>query len=437
MTFSRYFSNTFWLLASKVYRMGFALAITIWMARYLGPEQFGLLNYALSFVVLFSVFINLGLENVVVKQIVNNGELEGEVVASSLLLRFIGSAVFLIVTYFVVVLIKPDDSIVHKLVIILSIGYVFKVFEIIRYWFEAYMRAKYSAIMEVVALTISIAFKVFLIFFDAPLIYFGWAIASEMFVMAIGLSLMFAFHYGKPFGSLKPKLERVKTLFLEAWPLTLASALYMVAAKIDQIMLGNMIGSEAVGVYAAAVKLSEGWFFIPAVIATSLYPTMLNAKKTSRGLYLERTQNLLNLMAFIGVAAAILIGVVAAPVMNFVFGQGYSESTSILIVHIWGGVFIAISGISYRYLIAEGLQKYSLYRGVTGVIVNIALNLMLIPSYEVMGAAISTVVSQLMALYLFNCTREKTRELFYMQSKALSLTGFPKTVIQIKRLIRR
>lgn len=148
MKLSKYFSNTFWLLASKVYRMGFALAITIWMARYLGPEQFGVLNYALSFVILFSVLINLGLENVVVKQIVNNGDFEGEIVASSLFLRLIGSVAFFIITFFFVISVKPDDATVHNLVLILSIGYVFKAFEILRYWFEAYVRAKYSAIME-------------------------------------------------------------------------------------------------------------------------------------------------------------------------------------------------------------------------------------------------------------------------------------------------
>ncbi len=433
----KYLSNTFWLLASKVYRMGFALLITIWMARYLGPEQFGVLNYALSFVTLFSVLINLGLENVVVKEIINNRDFEGEIVASGISLRIIGSTVFLIVTIFTVGIINPNNATVHNLVLILSVGYILKSFEVIRYWFEAHVRAKYSALMEVLAFSVSIGFKLYLIMSEAPLVYFAWAIASEMLVMAIGLLAMFIFQYVKPFTSLKPKFGRVKFLFSEAWPLILASALYMVAAKIDQVMLGNMVGSEAVGVYAAAVKLSEGWFFIPAVIATSLYPTMLNAKKISRKLYIERTQHLLNVMAFVGVTAALTIGLVAAPLMDFVFGQDYTESTAVLIIHIWGGVFIAISGISYRFLIAEGLQKYSLYRGATGVVVNIALNFILIPNYGVIGAAVSTVVSQFMALYLFNYTRMKTRELFYMQSKALSLTGVAMTIKEIKRSIGR
>lgn len=436
MKLSKYFSNTFWLLASKVYRMGFALAMTVWIARYLGPEQFGLLNYALSIVILFSVLISLGLENIVVKQVINNEDTEGETIASSILMRFIGGAAFLAAICIVLAFTKSDSFLVHQLILILSFGYLFKALEIIRYWFEAYVRAKYSALMEIIALSISIIFKVSLILLEAPLIFFAWAIASEMVVMAIGLLIIFALKYKKPFNSLKPKMDKIKSLFKEAWPLTLASALYMIAAKIDLIMLGNMIGSESVGIYSAAVKISEGWFFIPAVIATSLYPSMLNAKKNSQELYIVRTQRLLNVMAMIGMTAAFIIGFTASPLMSVMFGSEYSDSAPILIIHIWGGIFIAISGISYRYLITEGLQKYSLYRGITGVIINIAINLILIPKYGTMGAAISTVISQFIALYLFNCFNSKTRELFYMQTRALFLTDAISTFRQIKEAIK-
>ncbi|ORT51869.1 hypothetical protein ST37_04065 [Vibrio sp. qd031] len=416
--------------------MGLGVGITVWMARYLGPEQFGVFNYALSFVILFTVLINLGLENIVVKTIINSPSNEGETLASSLLLRAMGGCVFFISTITLINYIRPNDSIVHHLVIILSIGYLFKIFEAIRYWFEAHVKAKFSSIIEVLALTTSVVIKAILILNDAPLIYFAWAVVGEMVVMALGLSVLFMIKYGKPLKTLKPKRKRVQSLFYEAWPLTLASALYMIAAKIDQIMLGNMIDSEAVGVYAAAVKLSEGWFFIPAVIATSLYPTMLSAKKNSRVLYIERTQHLLNLMAIIGISAAIFVILIANPLVNFVFGTEYQQSASVLIVHILGGIFVAISGISYRYLISEGLQKYSLYRGLTGVVVNIIMNFFMIPQYGVMGAAISTVVSQFMALYLFNISRTETKELFYMQSKALSLTGSVATLRHYKTKIQ-
>ncbi|WP_133126471.1 flippase, partial [Vibrio breoganii] len=225
-----------------------------------------------------------------------------------------------------------------------------------------------------------------------------------------------------------------KYLMGEAWPLILASALYIVFTKIDQIMLGELVGSESVGIYAAAVKISEGWYFVPGMIATSLYPLMLKAKKRSRKSYIDITQQLLNVMVLIAVLAAVFIGIISSNLINLTFGQYYSESANILIAHIWGGVFIAIGGVSYRYLIAEGLQKYSFYRALFGAIVNICLNLFLIPRYGATGAAVATVLSQFMTLYLFNSLNKATRELFYMQSKALSLTGTPSTIRFLKGL---
>ena len=187
-------------------------------------------------------------------------------------------------------------------------------------------------------------------------------------------------------------------------------------------MLGEMVNNEAVGIYAAAVRLSDGWLFIPAVIATSLFPAMLNAKLKNRQLYLERTQYLFNLMAIIGIVVAIGVTVTAFPIIHIAFGPAYDQASWILMVHIWGGIFSAMSTVSYRYFIAEGLQKYSFYRGVTGVLANLMLNLLLIPIYGSMGAAIATVLSQIMALYLFNAAGRKTREVFWMQTKALFLS---------------
>lgn len=161
---------------------------------------------------------------------------------------------------------------------------------------------------------------------------------------------------------------------------------------------------------------------------------MLNAKNINKETYLERTQHLLNLMVVIGIFAALAIGVIAQPLIMLVFGSAYESAAWILIVHVWGGIFLAMSGVSYRYFIAEGLQKYSFYRGLTGLMVNVLLNIWLIPLYGAMGAAIATVVSQFMALYLFNATNSKTRDMFNMQTRALFLIGACDTLKRIVNL---
>lgn len=431
--FSRYLSNTSWLLFGKIYRMGLNLAITIWMARYLGPNQFGIFSYALSFVTLFSVLVSLGLDKLIVREVLNRPEEENSILGSALVMLMGGALLLFGLASIVISFVRPDDKLIFALVLVFSFGFSFKSFEVIRYWFEAHVKAKNSAAVEAIAITASVGLKAILILVKAPLVYFAWSTAAESIVMALGLLTAYIW-YGNSIATWKPRVQKIRYLLIEAWPLILAGTLYTIYTRTDQIMLGEMVGDQAVGLYAAAVKLSDGWFFVPVVIATSLYPAMLNAKKMSRTLYLDRTQHLFNLMVVIGITAAVGISIISYPFIIFAFGFAYEGAAWILIVHIWGGVFLAMSGISYRYFIAEGLQRYSFYRGLTGVVVNVLLNLWLIPSYGAMGSALATVVSQAMALYLFNASSAKTREAFYMQTRALCLIGALDTLRHIKTL---
>ncbi|WP_415846834.1 oligosaccharide flippase family protein, partial [Vibrio neonatus] len=189
--FRRYLSNTSWLLFSKIYRMGLALLLTVLMARYLGPEDFGLLSYALSLVTLFSVLITLGLESLVVKEVLSCPEEQEKTIASSIALRSLGCVIFIISVTVVVLMLSPGETTTIGLVAIISTGYLFKVFEVIRYWFEAHVQAKYSAGMELIAFTFSIILKVVMIILNAPLIYFSIAVASEFVIMSLGLLYLY------------------------------------------------------------------------------------------------------------------------------------------------------------------------------------------------------------------------------------------------------
>jgi O-antigen/teichoic acid export membrane protein len=431
--FSRYFFNTSWLFGEKIYRMVLAFFITVWMARYFGPEQFGIFSYALSFVTLFSVFASLGLDKLIVRELLAEPEAEKEILGSTFLLRLIGSLLLIGASASAVTMIRPEDWLTRVLVITFSVGYLFKSFQVIKFWFEAHVKGKFSSLVEAASITGSVGIKAILIIIEAPLIYFAGAVVLESFIAALGFCTIYKMQ-GNALLSWRPRVRRVKKMLVEAWPLILAGTLYTVYTKIDQVMLGEMIGYEAVGTYAAAVKISEGWFFIPAVIATSFFPAMLNAKKKSVVLYLGRTQHLFNLMAVIGVAAAVVITVIARPIIMLAFGADYEGAIWVLTIHIWGGIFLAMSGISYRYFIAEGLQRYSFYRGVTGLVINVTLNFLLIPLYGVIGAAISLVLSQSAALYIFNATSKKTRPIFFMQTRALFLVGAYSTIKEMRSL---
>lgn len=431
--FKKYLSNTSWLFAEKIFRIAIGLFVTVWLARYLGPEQFGIFNYALSFVAIFGVLSSLGLDKLVTKELLSHPQDTQEIMGTSFTLRFMGTILLLPLAAFSVTIVRPESDLIFFMVIIISSAFFFSAFEVIKYWFESHVQAKYSAIIDAIVIFASSIIKGALIILGAPLIAFAWVVLLESILLTIGLIIIYLKKSNK-ISDWKVSFIKVKYLLKEAWPLILAGTLYVLYTRVDQIMLGNMIGDESVGIYAAAVRISESWIFIPAIIATSLFPAMLNARNNNYSLYLQRTQHLLNLMALLGFVAGVGIIFVASPFINLIFGERYSESSFVLTIHIWGGVFMAMSAISYRYFIAEGLQKFSFYRGIVGFFVNIVLNYFLIPFYGAVGAAIATVISQAMALYFFNFTNTKTRPMFYMQTKALSLFGSLNTLKHIKSL---
>ncbi len=431
--FKKYLSNTSWLFAEKIIRIGMGLFITVWLARYLGPEQFGMLNYALSFVALFGVLSSLGLNNLATRELLNNPKDSQYIMGTSFVLHLVSAVVLLPLAVFSVSIVRPDSEIIFIMVLIISFTFFFKPFSVIQYWFESHVQAKNSATVALIVGFISVLIKAILIWIEAPLIAFAWLVLVESALLAFGLIAIYLSKSNK-ISTWRVSFEKAKYLLKEAYPLILAGTVYVFFTRIDQVMLGSMIGDESVGVYAAAVKLSESWIFIPSIIATSLFPAMLNARKVDYSLYLQRTQHLLNLMALLGVVVAIGTIFIASPFVNLIFGENYEESSLVLVIHIWGMVFTAISIISFRYFLSEGLQIYSFYRAFAGLILNIGLNYFLIPLYGAIGAAIATVISQMVAVWILNSISPKTRIMFFMQTKALSLYGSINTLQHIKSL---
>jgi O-antigen/teichoic acid export membrane protein len=431
--FKKYLSNTLWLFSEKFFRVGVGLFITILMARYLGPEEFGILSYAISFATIFGVLSNLGLDKLATRELLNHPQDGQYIMGTSFLLSFAGAMILLPVAIFSVSIVRPNNELIFMIVLIVSSTFFLKSFSIIKYWFESHVQARYSVTVGVITVLISAFIKGTLIYLEAPLVAFAWVILVESILMAFGLILVYLSKSNK-ISSWKVSFEKTKYLLREAYPLILSGAIFVLFTRIDQVMLGSMIGDESVGIYAIAVKLSESWVLIPGVIATSLFPAMLNARKKDYSLYLQRIQKSLNLMAFLGVIIAIVTTFMASTFVNIIFGQQYEETSLILVIHIWGVVFYSISIVSSRYFLSEGLQVYSFYRAFAGLILNILLNYFLIPAYGAMGAAIATVISQMVAVWLLNLVSPKTRAMFFMQTKALSLLESMNTLKHIKSL---
>ena len=417
-------SNTGWLFFDKILRMGVGLLVGVWIARYLGPEQFGLLNFAMAIIGLFTAIATLGLNNIVVRDLVllKSPKLISETLGTAFVLQVIGGGLACAIAVVAVIVMKPEDSLVRLIVTILGSSMVFKATEVIKYWFEAAIQSKYTVWVEVSAFLVFAAVKVGLILNAAPLIYFVWAMFLEAALVAI-LLMAFYISQGAKLTDWIFRLSRVKSLMHDAWPLILSGLAAMLYMRIDQIMLGQMLGDKSVGVYSAALRLSEVWYFIPIAIAGSVFPSIVEARERDIGLYYSRLKKLFDLMVLMAIAIALPISFSAGMIIRLLYGDGYNESANILVIHVWTGLFVFLGVASSRWFIAEGLQTYTFYRTLAGCLVNVVLNYFWIPLYGAAGAAWASVIAQAVASVFFNAVNLKTRHIFYMQMSSMIRLG--------------
>lgn len=410
--------NTGWLFADKVLRMGLAFVVTIWLARYLGPEQFGLLNFAMAFVALFGAIATVGLNSVVVRDLVKFPEKTSSILSTSISLQILGGLITFSLIVLAIHFLKPEDALARAIAIILGLSMVVKFSETIKYWYESQVKSKFVVWAESAVLVLFAAIKILLILQQAPLISFAWAIFAETVVLAIALIILYSIQ-SKTSKIWQPQLCQAKTLLRESWPLILSGLSVMVYMRIDQVMLGQMLNNEAVGIYSVAVKISEMWYFVPIAIVASVYPAIISSKEKSESLYQQRMQNLYDLMVYISVFVALIVTFSADWIVISLFGDAYSESGFVLAVHIWIGLFVSLGVASSKWFLLENLSKLIFYRTLYGALLNVLLNLLLIPSFGIKGCLIATLISYSFAALWFDAFAKKTRKAFVMKIKAL------------------
>ncbi len=417
--FIKYFNNTSWLLAERIIRMIVSVSVGIWIARYLGPEEFGLFSYVQSFVGLFTIVAALGLDEIVIRELVKDETKRDELIGTAFILKLIG-AFFTLILLAIAISFTSNDTYTNTLVFIVASTTIFQSFSVIDFYFQSKVQSKFVVFTNFIILVLSSVIKIILILTEASLTSFAWVVLFDSIVLAIG----YIYFYQKNHMSLKTwKFESNVAFMLlkDSWPLILSGIVVSIYLRIDQVMINEMLDSEAVGQYAAAVKLSVGWYFIPMVVASSLFPAIINAKKQNIDTYYIRLQKLYDLMVWIAIAIAIPMLFLSDWVVNLLYGEQYNQAGSVLIIHVWAGVFAFLGIVSSKWFVAENLQRYSFYRTLTGAIINVILNYILIPIYSIYGAAVATIISQIIASYLFNAFNKKLLITFKMQTNAILL----------------
>lgn len=410
--------NTVWLFADRILRMGVGMIVGVWIARYLGVQQYGLFNYATAFVALFSPFATLGLDNVVVRNIVRDSRDRERILGTAFWLKLLGGVASLLLAVCFISVLRPNDQLMIFLVAILATVGIFQALDTIDFWFQSQVQSKYTVVAKNTAFVIVTLLKVFMLKMQAPLIAFAWATLAEFSLGAIGLAIAYRIN-GYSLWLWRWNFSVAKTLLKDSWPLILSGVTIMIYMRIDQIMLGQMIGDSAVGIYSAATRISEVWYFIPTAVASSVSPAIFAAKDSSEKLYYQRIKQLLRLMVLISLAIALPMSLLSGTIITMLFGNGYAEAGQVLAIHIWASLFVFMGVATSPWFIAEGLTHFALRITLIGAIINVVLNIFLIPAYAGVGAAIATVISQAFASFFSNFTHAKTRKIFFIQLQSL------------------
>ena len=333
----KYFKNTSWLFGEKILRMVVGLFVGIWVARYLGPEEFGLFSYAQSFVGIFTAIATLGLDGIVIRELVKDESRRDELLGTAFYLKLMGAFVVLLFL-FLAINFTSNDRETNALVFIIASATIFQSFSVVDMYFQSRVLSRYIVYSSLISLFFSSIVKIILILNQAPLVAFAWVMLFDTFVLAMGFLYFFLKKSEFKIQNLTFSKKIAISLLKDSWPLILSGIVISVYMKIDQVMIKEMLGSEAVGQYAAAVRLSEAWYFIPMVIAASLFPAIINAKKISELLYYARLQNLYNLMVWLAIAIAIPMTFMSDWIIELLYGGEYNEASAVLIIHIWAGV---------------------------------------------------------------------------------------------------
>lgn len=389
--FKRYFANTGWMFFGQMFSLGVSFFVGAWLARYLGPENFGILNFAVAFVGIFGIIADLGSGSILNRELVKFPEKRDELLGTAFRLKLIGGLIAFSLTV-VSVILFPTSPLIKLLVILFSLSFILQAINIISIYFQSEVKSKNNVKALLFATVISTFLKVTVILLDKGVIWIMVVFVLEFLWQGIGFINAYK-HYGLKIKNWYFSKSIANEMLKDSWPLMLAGAAAYIYIRIDQVMIGTMMGNLEVGIYAAAVKLVEIWYFIPGIICASLFPAIINAKKISALLYKKRLKALYLLMIGVAVVIAFFSTILAHWIIILLFGQEYLAAVIILQIYVWSGLGFFVSVAINRYFLAENRSRDIFLYNFLSMSVNVILNLILIPKFGVTGAAWATFIS--------------------------------------------
>lgn len=401
--------NSVWIISERILSVGITTIVTILSARYLGVENYGILSYGLTLTTLFTAIVKLGIDSIIVNELINNKSRQGEFLGTSIVLRFAASLLSILSIGLLLLILNGDQPLLIVVAMVQSVLLIFQSAYVLDHWFQSQLKSKFVSIAKVSATVATAGYSMYLLLSGKSVVWFAVSTVLAGLVIA---TVLYVFYRKQGGQKLLFSVSAAKYLLSKSHHFILASVMILIYAQVNKVMLGNISGNAELGLYSAAMMFSMAWAFLPESIITSMRPSIVYAKAKSNTLYMRRLKQLYFIVFWMcAVAAAILT--LSAPLVVLLLGHEFSGSIVVLQIAVWSVPFAMLGVARSVWVVCEEKYKYPKYYLVCGAIVSVIANITLIPLFGAIGAAISTVITEiavcLVAPVLFKETRVHTK----------------------------
>lgn len=391
---NRVFKNAAWIIGCKIVQSVLSLVVTMLSARYLGPSGYGLINYAASLVAFAAPIMQLGFNSVLVREIVESPEKEGEILGSAILTSFLTSFLTIagVVSFVAVANYGETDTLI--VCALYSILLIFQSIELIQYWFQAKFKSKYTSIVMLIAYVLVSAYKIVLLVTGQSIFFFAISQAIDYFIIA-GLLLIIYLKVGSQ--KLSFSIKRVKQIFAKSRYYIISSLMVIIFSQTDRIMIKIMLGDAQTGYYSAAVSCSTMTTFVFTAIIDSARPEIFESKKLSEEKFERNISRLYCIIIYLSLLQCVFITLLASPVVHILYGEEYDPTIDVLRLVVWYTTFSYLGYVRNIWILAEQKQKILWIINLLGASLNVGLNFAFIPIWGISGAAFASLVTQIFA----------------------------------------
>lgn len=398
MNINKTITNASWLITGKIVHILLSFFVGILTARYLGPNHYGLINYATAYATFFTAFCTLGINSVIVKNFVDHPEEEGTTIGTTLVLRLVSSVLSLCTIVGIVKIVDGDETITMVVVALHCLSLVFHVFDTFNYWFQSKLLSKYYAVATFVSYLIASVYRIVLLMQGKSVQWFAIANSIDYCIVAILLYVFYKLNHGP---KISFSLKKGKELLSVSRSYILSGLMVAIYGATDKLMLKQMLDEEAVGYYSLAVTVSTMWVFVLSAIIDSVKPTIMKYHNENRLVYEKANRQLYAVVFYLSLLASIFITIIAPLFISIAYGKEYLPAVVPLRIVVWYVAFSYLGVARDIWIVCEKKQKCLKYIYVGAAISNVVLNLIMIPRFGINGASLATLITQIFTIFLF------------------------------------